>query len=188
MRCSIITQNSIIKNKFTLDQMFVIYYTKLKTIARSLLMKETNPHSLTTTELVHESYIRLAKGKVNIRNIKHLYYIAGRAMSRTLIDEARKRKTIKRNNGFSQISIEIVKDIPNDRLCLIVCEKLEIIKSEMLRLKKCNKRMYNIVKQVYILGFSVKETATNLKVSRGTVEIEINKAKAFISATLTKSI
>lgn len=153
-----------------------IVYEQLKRLAHSFLRHERRDHSLQTTALVHEAYLRLAdQRKVSWQNRAHFLGIAAQAMRRILVDHARSQRRIKRGGGRKGVALfeeaALIGDTPIDYLALDEAMNKLAEKDE----KKCR-----IVELRFFGGLSVEETADALGVSTATVKRDWRMAKAWL--------
>ena len=167
--------------------MFSIIYDDLRLRARATLRKEKSHRSLDTTELVNEAYLRLVRCNVSWQDRFHFYVVAGRAMRRILVEEARKRNALKRGKGQIPISIDQIYDIEDKISSLETsCEEIEALDKALLDLEKGNRRLCWVVELRYFVGLSEDQTAEILDVSRGTVSKDWQYAKALLSAMMKR--
>jgi RNA polymerase sigma factor (TIGR02999 family) len=106
-----------------LDRLFPVVYDELRRIAHGQLQGERSGHTLNTTALVHETYLRLVKvDRVEWQDRAHFYAVAARVMRRILIDYARARQRAKRGGAPVQVALsetlETVVQQPDDLLAL----------------------------------------------------------------------
>ncbi len=149
------------------EELWPVIYRELKVLAKSVLRRRSQSHPLGATTLVHEAYLRLvgSSSEVDWNDRGHFFAIAARAMRFVLVDEARRRLTMKREG--EALKVELPEDAvdpsahrPED--VLAVHEALE-------RLAKINPRHEKLVEARYFAGLSIEETAEALDVSRPTV-------------------
>ena len=168
-----------------LDDVLPIVYDELRHVAARLMSNERAGHSLQTTELVHEAYMRLAKiEQFDWNNQQHILRIAVGVMRHVLIDYARKRNAKKRdpqqlfllcpNAGFEN-SIE-----PPPSLDLLALDEA------LTQLRKLDERKADIVELRYFGGQSIEKTAEVLEVSVATVKRDWALAKAWMYRELNE--
>lgn len=163
-------------DEFVLEKTLKLVYDELKIISSKYLREEYRQHTLQTTELVHEAYIKLI-GNQNLtwENRAHFFGIAAKSIRQILVDYARKRKAVKRGSGktvFSLDKAEFVID-ESDEQILNLDEALK-------RLEEHDKRAYEIVELRFFSGLSIDETAKLLDISPATVKRDWNFAKAWL--------
>ena len=92
--------------RFELDTLFPAVYAELRRLAHRRLRAEANGHTLSTTALVHETYLKLADQRNSqFDNRPHFFALAARAMRRILVDYARRHRAIKRSPGQEPVSL-----------------------------------------------------------------------------------
>ena len=163
-------------DEFVLEKTLKLVYDELKTISSKYLRKEYRHHTLQTTELVHEVYIKLI-GNQNLtwENRAHFFGIAARSIRQILVDYARKRKAVKRGSGQTLLSL--------DKAEFVISESEEQILNLDEALKKFeehDKRAFKIVELRFFSGLSIEETAQLLDISPATVKRDWNYAKAWL--------
>jgi RNA polymerase sigma factor (TIGR02999 family) len=166
------------------DAFFAQVYDELRTVAHARMYGERPGHTLQTTELVHEAYLRLRRGAgAQFQNRKHFFATAAEAMRRILIDRARARRTVKR--GFAEagspprkLSLDLaeVAELADDRdpeTILALDLAIESLGAE-------DPRLQETVKLRFYAGLSVEEVADTLGVSPRTVKRDWNYARAWL--------
>ena len=160
-----------------LDRLLPVVYTELRRQAARHLRRERSGHTLQTTDLIHEAYLRLVDQKnVRWQNRAHFFAVAAQSMRRILVDHARRRHRAKR--GGSAVPL------PLDEGQVVVAEKsgvdLLALDEAMTRLAAIDMRQSQIVELRFFSGLSIEETATVLGVSLTTVKDDLNMAKAWL--------
>lgn len=168
-------------NKEALDRLTPLVYRELHLIAEHLMAQERPGHTLQTTALVNEAYLRLVDiRQINWQDRAHFLAICARAMRRILVDYARSRGSAKR--GAGQISLEIeeglVAEMSPDANFLEVDDALN-------RLAAIDPRKSQVVELRFFGGLSVEETAEALKISPETVMRDWKLAKAWLYRELS---
>ncbi len=169
-------------NQQALDKLIPLVYKQLHQAAHRYMAREQPGHTLQTTALVNEVYLRL----VDIREIRwqdraHFFAICARLMRRTLTDLARSRRTRKRGGDVTQISLDegrIGSREPRADL-LALDDALD-------NLAKLDPRKSQLVELRFFGGLSVKETAEVLKVSERTVANDWKLARAWLMREMSK--
>lgn len=160
-----------------LDELMPLVYAELRRLASSALNKEASGHTLQTTALVHEAYVRLVGADVNWEGSGHFMRVAARAMRRILVDHARKRRSQKRGSGATPVSLDTLQMVlpgtskPDDVIELD--EALE-------RLITLEERKGRAIELHYFGGLSYEEIAEVLDVSPATVHRDLRMAKAWL--------
>ena len=166
-----------------LDELYPLVYDELHRMARRYLSRERKGHTLQTTALINEAYVRLVDQKnVNWANRSHFFAISAQIMRRILIDHARRHAYAKRGGGAQQVSLEEVAVVARE-------QSSEIIRlDEALKiLAKMDPRRCHVVELRYFGGLSNEEIACVLKVSENTVTRDWNLARAWLYQQLTGS-
>lgn len=172
-----------VDRKEAAEQIFLLVYAELERLASSRLRAERPGHTLQTSDLVHEAYLRLVdQSRVEWQDRKHFFAIAARAMRRVLVDHARRSLAAKRIHPNLMISleqaVEPAKDQPVDVLALD--QALE-------QLADLDPRQASIVELRAFVGLTQDETAEVLGVSGTTVYREWRVAKLWLRAWLEES-
>lgn len=166
-----------------LDELIPIVYDELRRIAHHHVRKETTGHTLDTTALVHETYLRLVDDKrVEWRDRNHFYAAASQAMRRILVDHARARRTAKRGAGSKPLELQdhlLVSDSQADQL-LDLDEALQ-------RLSTVSERRCRVIECRFFGGLSLEETAEALDVSLATVKREWALARAWLNREMSSA-
>jgi RNA polymerase sigma factor (TIGR02999 family) len=171
-------------NQAVHDELIRLVYEDLRRLARRHMRREGPGHTLQTTGLVNEAYLRLVDQKnVSWQNRGHFFGIAAQLMRRILVDHARMRHRAKRGGGALQVSLneaEVVShESPTDLLAL---------DEALTRLAEVDPRKSRIVELRYFGGLSIKETAEVLRVSPGTVMRDWTLAKAWLYRELSNEL
>jgi RNA polymerase sigma-70 factor (ECF subfamily) len=160
-----------------LDRLMPVVYAELRRQAARHLRRERAGHTLQTTDLIHEAYLRLVDQKnVRWQNRAHFYAVAAQSMRRILVDHARRRHRAKRGgSGIAQ---------PLDEGLVVVAEKPDVdllaLDEALTRLAAIDVRQCQIVELRFFSGLSIDETAAVIGMSRTTVKDDLNMAKAWL--------
>jgi RNA polymerase sigma factor (TIGR02999 family) len=161
-------------------QLWKIAYRELKRIASNYLKKQLPANTMSTTDLVHEVFLKLMNANdKNWRNRQHFFRVISQAMRQVLVDLARKQKTQKRGNGA--IRIQLNGEIAIDRHNL---DRILAINDALEKLTQLNTRQGKVVELRFFAGLSLEETAKNLEVSLATIKRDWNLAKAWLTREL----
>ena len=158
-----------------------LVYEELRRMARQYLRRERAGHTMQTTTLVHEAYLRLIDvDRVAWQDRAHFFAIAARLMRRVLVDDARKHNFQKRGAGLTRISLDEAMVIAPERDAEVIAldEALE-------RLTQFAPRKCQVVELRFFGGLSNEETAAALRVSTDTVKREWRTAKLWLLNELT---
>jgi RNA polymerase sigma factor (TIGR02999 family) len=159
-----------------LDQLLPIIYDELHLIAHRQLSAEEQAHTLSTTALVHEAYIRLADStRVTARGRAYFFAAAARAMRQTVIEYARRRGRLKRGGGAQLISLDeaLLPGVGSDTDILDLEQGL----NELATLAE---RAARVVECRFFAGLSVEDTALALGVTGRTVKRDWAFARAWL--------
>ena len=166
-----------------LDRLMPIVYHELRRIAHGQLRRERPGHTLNTTALVHEAYLKL----VNIRQVEwrdraHFFAVAARAMRRVMIDYARARKREKRGGEAVRVPLVEALDVPVEQ-----AEDLLGLDDALARLERRNERQCRVVECRCFAGLSLEETAAALGTSVATVKRDWTFSRAWLNRELAPS-
>jgi RNA polymerase sigma factor (TIGR02999 family) len=159
-----------------LSRLMPFVYDELRRLARRCLRRERSCHTMQTTALVHEAYLRLIDAdRVLWQDRAHFFAIAAQLMRRVLVDEARKRQFQKRGGDFTRILLEdvIIVSPERDADLLALDEALD-------RLARFAPRKCQVVELRFFAGLSIIETAEALDVSIDIVKREWRTAKLWL--------
>ena len=160
----------------TLDTLVPIVYDQLRAIAHRQRAREAAEHTLDTTALVNEAYLRLVDDtRVTRRGRAYFFGAAARAMRQILVDYARRRDALKRGGGMEVVTLE-------DRHAAVDGFAAELLDLEtgLQRLARHSPRQAQVVELRYFGGLEVGEVAELLRVSVRTVELDWTMARAWL--------
>lgn len=164
------------------DKLLPLVNAELRQLARGYMRRESPGHTLQTSALVNEAYLRLIDQKrVRWQNRAHFFGIAAQLMRRILIDHARSHTRAKRGGGAAQVSLDEAAAVTEARAAelLAVDEALE-------KLTAMDARKGRIVELRFFGGLTEEETAEVVGVSLPTVQREWRAAKAWLRRMLTE--
>ena len=166
-----------------LDRLVPLVYDELRRIAHGQLQGERAGHSLNTTALVHETYLKLLKiNQVQWQDRAHFFAVAARLMRRILIDYARATRRDKRGGGATRVSLDEAFDLP------VACtDDLLALEEALARLEELSERQGRVVECRCFAGMSVEETAVALGTSPATVKRDWALARAWLNRELGES-
>jgi RNA polymerase sigma-70 factor, ECF subfamily len=164
-----------------LDRLTPQVYRELHLVARRCVAGERDGHTLQTTELINELYLRLSDLRlIDWQNRSHFFALCARQMRRILTDQARARRSHKRGDGAKAISLD---DAP--AICAEPSADLVAIDDALDQLSKVDERKSQVVVLRFFGGLSVEETGEVLKVSPETVARDWRLAKAWLMRELS---
>lgn len=167
-----------------LEQLMPLVSGQLRRMAKRYMRQQPSGHTLQTTALIHEAYLRLVgQEEKRWENRVHFFGVAAQAMRHILVDYARARKTGKRGSEARTVSLEEAAIVSKERASELVA--LDDALAELARLSPRQGRM---VELRYFGGLSVVETAEVLKVSVDTVTRDWRQAKAWLHRELNKTV
>jgi len=164
-----------------LEQLMPLVYEELRRMARQYLRRERTGHTMQTTTLVHEAYLRLVDaGRVQWQDRGHFFAIAARLMRRVLVDDARRRSYQKRGAELTRISLDEAMVLTPERDAEVIA-----LDEALDRLTQFAPRKCKVVELRFFAGLSIEETAAALRVSTDTVKREWRTAKLWLLHELT---
>ena len=151
-------------NKAALDQLIPLVDAELRRLAHQYMRQERPGHTLQTTALVNEAYLRLIDQRhVNWQNRAHFFGIAAQLMRRILIDHARSRRYAKRGGDAVRVSLDEAATVSQDRAAELIA-----LDEALQNLAAIDARRSQVVELRFFGGLSIEETAEVLKISRNT--------------------
>jgi RNA polymerase sigma factor (TIGR02999 family) len=163
-------------DKAALDALVPLVYRELRRVARARLRAERPGHSLQTTALVHEVYLRLVDiERLTIESRTHFLAVASRLMRQILVDHARRRDADKRGANVPMISLDDVSPAAP-----VAAVDILALDQALDALSLLDARLCRVVELKFFGGLTIEETASALDVSRATVERDWTAAKAFL--------
>ena len=163
------------------DQFMPLIYNELRRQAHRFLNRERANHTLQTTALVHEAYLRLIDQRdISWQNRAHFFGLAGQMMRRILVNYAVSRGREKRGGLNEAITLDetIAIATPTSEVDLLALDEA------LTRLEELDQRQTRVVELRYFSGLSIDETAEVLNISPATVKREWNMARAWLRAEL----
>ncbi len=166
-----------------LDKLIPLVYEELRKLASSYLRRERSNHTLQTTALVHEAYLRLVDQKnSNWQNRAQFFGVAAQMMRRILVDHARSHRASKRGGSYRRISLSEGAILSNDRDTDLT-ELDEVLK----RLATIDPQQSRVVELRIFGGLTVEETAEVMGISSRTVKREWSMARAWLHQQIKKT-
>ncbi|MGA3319085.1 MAG: sigma-70 family RNA polymerase sigma factor [Candidatus Korobacteraceae bacterium] len=157
-------------------------YRELHRAAQRCMAREREGHTLQTTELINELYLRLSDLKViDWQNRAHFFALCARQMRRILIDHAKARLSNKRGGGAPRVSLDVVPAFAPEASADLVA-----VDDALSRLAQVDDRKSRVVEMRFFGGLSVEESAEVLKVSPETVMRDWRLAKAWLLRELSR--
>ena len=163
-------------DNIALERVTPMVYRELRQLAHHYMVREREGHTLQTTALINEAYLRLVDCvRVSWQDRAHFFAVCAKLMRRILVDHARSRQRVKRGAAIPPISLDeaaIVSHEPDPDL-------LDLDQA-LTRLGRLDQRKSRVVELRFFGGLSVEETADVLAVSPGTVKRDWSLARAWI--------
>jgi RNA polymerase sigma factor (TIGR02999 family) len=165
-----------------LDELMPLVYDELRKLAKNYMRGQRHGHTLQTTALVNEAYLRLVdSSQVKWQNRTHFFAISAQLMRRVLVDFARAKNSLKRGGGRVQVTLDEKIEVPAEKPIDLVA-----LDEALQKLAEMSERQAKIVELRYFGGLSEEEIAETLKVSTRTVRREWNIAKAWLFRELNE--
>jgi RNA polymerase sigma factor (TIGR02999 family) len=167
-----------------LDALIPLVYGELRRLARHYLQREKQNHTLSSTSLVHEAYLRLiTQTEVSWQNRAHFFGVASQMMRRILVDHARKYAYAKRGGGATTLVLD-------EALCSPQRRDIDLVALDdaLNSLAKLDQRQSRLVELRFFGGLSIEETSEVLGVSTPTVKRDWASARAWLFREISRGI
>ena len=158
-----------------IDDLLPLVYGKLRRLASRYLRGERPDHTLQTTALVHEAYIKLVGADIPWKDRVHFYSVAAQAMRRILVDHARAHKSGRRGGGTPKLPLDEALAVPVDRPQLLLH-----LDEALTRLARQDDRKGKLVELHFFGGLTMEELAAAQELSLSTVEREMRLARVWL--------
>jgi RNA polymerase sigma factor (TIGR02999 family) len=166
-----------------IDRLIPIIYDDMRRMAKNKLRGERSDHTLNTTALVHEAYLKLIQfDRINYQNSSHFFAIASRVMRNILVDYAVRQKAQKRGGKQKPVALD-----ENDAALAVDMSNILSVHHALKRLGELDERQMRVVECRFFGGLSIKETAEALGISEPTVSRDWNMARAWLNRELAES-
>ena len=164
-----------------LEHLIPVVHFELHHLARSQMARQRKGHTLQTTALVNEAYLRLVDlSRMRWQDRAHFFAMSARLMRRILVDHARAQQSLKRGGAVQKVSLDEAADLMEDRRIDLVA-----LDDAMQVLADTDARKSQVVEMRFFGGLSVEETAHALRVSPETVMRDWKVAKVFLLRELS---
>jgi RNA polymerase sigma factor (TIGR02999 family) len=171
-------------DKAALDRLTPLVHEELHRLAHRHMRLERPNHTLQTTALVNEAYVRLVDQRnLHWKNRAHFFSIASRLMRRILVDLARAHHGPKRGGGAPQVSLDEAAMVSRERAAELVA-----LDEALTRLARMDERKSKVVELRFFGGMSVEETAEALGVSPITIKRDWSTAKAWLYREIANEV
>jgi len=162
-----------------LEELVTVIYPDLKRLARFQLAKERRGHTLNTTAIVHEAFLRLAGSNSSYTDRAHFLRAAATVMRHLLVDYARKRNAEKRGAGLAPLTLQDDRyEKEDDTLAVLALD------AAIKDIADIDPQLEQIIECRYFAGLTVRETAEALGMSVRSVERGWQKARAYLTTSM----
>lgn len=170
-------------DKEVLNQLMPLVFDELHRQAARFLRRERADHTLQTTALIHEVYLKLVdQRQANLENRMHFFAIAANLMRRILVDYARSKNRDKRGGDVIKLSLDEAEQIADKEKTV----DLMALDEALSKLEKIDERQARVVELRYFGDLTLEETAKALNISRTTVAEDWAMAKAWLRRELSR--
>jgi len=171
-----------VRNDKAAAELVVLLYSELRHLASSYLRRERSDHTLQTTALVHEAYLRLTdQREVRWKNKEQFMGVAAQLMRRILVDYSRGHDAKKRGSDFEKVFLEEAEVVSKGKAPDVIA-----LDEALTRLAKFDPQQAQLVELRFFGGLDLDEAAAVLGVSRTTVKRNWNLAKAWLARELRR--
>ena len=167
-------------DKAAIELLVPLVYSELRRLAHHRLRAERPGHTLQTTALVHEAYLRLCHKPLSVNDRKHFFALAAKVMRQVLVDYAREQHSQKRGGGAVRIELQDVFLSANERSTDLIA-----LDSALERLNAMDPQQARIVELRFFTGLSIEDTAEVLGLSPATIKREWASARAWLFRTVS---
>ena len=167
-------------DKSAFDQLVALVHAELRRLARRYMMRERANHTLQTSALINEVYLRLVDQRnVALNDRAHFFAVAGQVMRHVLVDHARRRGYAKRGGGAFMVALSEAEPVASEEAAEVLA-----LDEALDALAAYDPRMSRIVELRYFGGLSVEETAEAMDLSPATVKRHWVIARAWLLRAL----
>lgn len=163
------------RDEGAMAQLVELIYPELKRLAHFQLASERPDHTLNTTAVVHEAYLRLARNNLGWNDRQHFLRAVAAVMRHLLVDHARQRNAGKRIDGISPLELDEHRVAGNDDLLAVLA-----LDDAMDNIAEIDSRLVSVIECRYFAGLTVAETADALGTSVRTVERNWQRARGYL--------
>lgn len=166
----------------SLQALLALVYSELRRLARHHLRGERSDHTLQSTALVHEAYLRLVKpGSLHLESRAHFFALASQLMREILVDHARSRGAGKRDGG-TRLTLDEAAELSKSKAVDLLA-----LDDALNQLSRISQRQSRIVEMKFFGGLSIEETSEVLGVSSATVERDWAVARAWLYREISRT-
>jgi RNA polymerase sigma factor (TIGR02999 family) len=168
-------------DRTALDELMPLVYDELRRLAHRHLAHERAGHTLQTTALVNEVYLRLINERgMHWQNRSHFFAVAGQLMRFILVDYARAHTRVKRGGVAQQVTLDEALVVSQEQ-----AEDMLALDEALRKLEAFDKRKSQVAEMRFFAGLSIEETAEVLSVSPETIKRDWRLAKAWLHSELS---
>jgi RNA polymerase sigma factor (TIGR02999 family) len=165
-----------------LDSLFPLVYSELRQIAHHYLQRERSDHTLQSTALVHEAYVRLVGHNVpQWQDRAHFFGVAARVMRQVLVEYARNHQAAKRGGGACKVTLEEGLQAPQPMNLDVI-----MLDDALKNLANLDPQQSRIVELRFFAGLSIEDTSEVLGISPATVSREWTTARAWLHREISR--
>ena len=173
-------RSGVSSNASAMERLLPLVYDDLRRLAHRQLGGERNGHTVSTTALVHEAYLRLVDRHAGWEDRAQFFGVAAQAMRRVLVDYARQHRAAKRTGALEQVPLDDTSLVVEER-----ADSLLALDEALTRLARLSARQGRVVECRFFGGLTEDETAAVLGVTSRTVRRDWIKAKGWLHQELT---
>ena len=173
-------------DRAALDRLTPLVYDEIRRMAHREMQREREGHTLQTTALINEAYVRLAGSKnIDWQNRAHFFAVTAQVMRHILIDHARRRRYVRHGGEAQRVGLDVAMD---EAVLMSTTRAAELVALDeaLAELAKLDPRKSRVVELRYFGGLSLEETADVLEVSLMTVRRDWRAAKAWLYKAVRK--
>lgn len=165
-----------------LERLMPLVHAELKRLAKRYMNRQRTGHTLQTTALVNEAYLRLIdSSRVQWQNRAHFFAISAQLMRRILVDAARAKQNLKRGGGAQMIALDEAPDVFSEQAAELIA-----LDDALKALASFSPRLSQVVELRYFGGLSEEETAEVLKTSTRTIRRDWKLARTWLYRELSR--
>jgi len=170
-------------DKAALDRLMPLVYTELRRIANRYLQGERSDHTLQSTALVHEAYVRMTEQNLpQWQNRAHFFAVAAQIMRQILVDYARSHRASKRGGDVYKLALEEAEEQPR-----VIDVDIVALDDALKSLAEMDEQQSRVVELKFFGGLSIEDTAEVLGISASTVKRDWITARAWLYRELNRS-
>jgi RNA polymerase sigma factor (TIGR02999 family) len=163
-------------DEYALEQLMPLVYQELRLMARRHMRRQPSGHTFQTTDLIHETYLKIAAGQErNWQSRTHFFGVAAKAMRHILVDYARAKNNQKRGGPQERVTLKEKMRVTNQS-----SEDIVALDDALDRLAVLDERKVRVVEMKFFAGLKVAEIADVLKVSPETVKRDWSFAQTWL--------